>query len=547
MRTKALVAAAALLLAAGMSACSKDIMEHNPSGLTSQTVFTTPSGFESLVNAAYSYQRWWYGKEEAINMTETGTDLFTSGAGDTHPSLTTYQSLEGSETAVTQLWGNFYSAINLVNAGINNIDKAGFSAALHDTRLAELRFLRAFYYWHIVETWGGVHFTLEETTTAVSTANLTPVDTFYAQIERDLDYAVSHLPRTTTDYGRVTKGAARAFQARVFLTHGQYQQAYDAATDVINNYGYKLLTNYADLWRMNNLVNSEIVYAVNYSVNQAYDDALTTFYPQGHSRGGNNAHLMFLMIYDKQPGMVRDITYGRPFNRYMPTKFLLDLFDPSKDARYEGSFETMWLANSTTRPAGMKLGDTAVVALKYAVTPTFRSSKLYRIYDINDEYRADGTPAQRLYYPPISKFMDPTRTDAQQMISGRDCFVIRLAEMYLDAAEAKFRLGDPAGAAQLINVVRTRAAVPGKTADMQITPADVTLDFILDERAREFAGEQIRWFDLKRTGKLLERVKKYNPDAAPWIQAFHTVRPIPQAQLDAVTNKDVFKQNPGYK
>src|SRR5512140_1354974 len=177
MRIKALHAAAAcLLLAAGMSACTDTITEYNPSGLTSRTVFTTPAGFESLVNAAYSYQRWWYGKEEALNMSEMGTDLFTSGAGDTHPSLTTYQNLEGSETAVTQLWGNFYAAINLVNAGINNSDKAGFSPTQHDTRLAELPFLRAFYYWHIVETWGGVHFTLEETAGAISTANKTPVD-----------------------------------------------------------------------------------------------------------------------------------------------------------------------------------------------------------------------------------------------------------------------------------------------------------------------------------------------------------------------------------
>jgi hypothetical protein len=81
---------------------------------------------------------------------------------------------------------------------------------------------------------------------------------------------------------------------------------------------------------------------------------------------------------------------------------------------------------------------------------------------------------------------------------------------------------------------------------MQITPADLSLDFILDERAREFAGEQMRWNDLKRTGKLVERVKKYNLDAAPYIQPFHTVRPIPQAEIDAVTNKEGYKQNPGY-
>ncbi|OIN55542.1 RagB/SusD family nutrient uptake outer membrane protein, partial [Arsenicibacter rosenii] len=93
----------------------------------------------------------------------------------------------------------------------------------------------------------------------------------------------------------------------------------------------------------------------------------------------------------------------------------------------------------------------------------------------------------------------------------------------------------------------TRAAKPGKTAAMQIKADQVTLDFILDERARELAGEQIRWFDLKRTGKLIERIKAYAPDNAVNLQDYHTLRPIPQTQLDAVTNKTDFKQNPGYQ
>jgi hypothetical protein len=82
---------------------------------------------------------------------------------------------------------------------------------------------------------------------------------------------------------------------------------------------------------------------------------------------------------------------------------------------------------------------------------------------------------------------------------------------------------------------------------MQITAADVTLDFILDERAREFGGEQMRWFDLVRTGKLVDRIERLNPDAAQFVEPFHSLRPIPQAQIDALTNKPEFPQNQGYQ
>ena len=129
----------------------------------------------------------------------------------------------------------------------------------------------------------------------------------------------------------------------------------------------------------------------------------------------------------------------------------------------------------------------------------------------------------------------------------RDYYVIRLAEMYLIAAEAEQKIGKLDSAAYYLNVIRTRAAWPGRVANMQVTPGQVTPDFILDERAREFAGEQMRWFDLKRTGKLVDRIKSLNPDAASFVQPFHLMRPIPQSQIDAVSNKAEFTQNPGYQ
>jgi hypothetical protein len=536
-----------LLILAGLivlSSCKKALEENNPSGITAESVYTTPAGFETLVNAAYSYQRWWYGKEEGYSISEMGTDLWASGAGDVTTDLTNYINLQGTNSALTTEWQQLYAAVNLCNAGINRIGGAGLAANVRPVREAELRFLRAFYLWHIVETWGGVHFTLNETQGVITTGNKTPVETFNKQILDDLLFAVANLPATTADYGRVTKPAAQSFLARMYLTQKKYTEARDMALAVINGgYGFTLLPAYADLWKMTNLKNKEVVYAVNYSVNLSQNDLIDPILnPLGHSRGSNSGHMLFAMKYDDQPAMIRDIANGRPFDRYMPTRYLLDLFSDN-DSRYEGSFQTVWYANSTIRPAGMKIGDTAIFATKKVYAPV---GKLYKTYDRNAVYNANGTVKDQLHYVSLIKFADPTRTSINEAQSARDVFVIRFAELYLIAAEAEFNLGNTTAAATYLNVIRSRAAKPGKVAEMQVSAAQITLDLILDERAREFAGEQLRWFDLKRSGKLLERVKAYNPNAAT-IQDFHLVRPIPRTQIDAVTNKDEFKQNPGYQ
>lgn len=547
------VALAAVMLAGLTTACEKQLEEYNPSGLTPDAVYTTPAGFDNLVNAAYSYTRWWYGKEDGISMSEMGTDLWLRGAGDVNPDLTDYTTLQSSSRAVESIWSKLYIGVNVCNAGISRIGESGMSDALKKTREGELRFLRAFYYWHIVESWGGVHFTTAETLGAVKTANRTPVDEFYRQIFEDLNIAVANLPNTptvATEYGRVTKPAAEAFLAKMYLTRGDNQKAAELAQKVISSYGFTLQPRYADLWSMTNLENKEVVWAVNYSRDLTLNDRVdSNLYPDGHSRGGNNGHLVWMMKYDDQPGMTRDVANGRPFNRFMPTKFLLNLFDETKDSRYAASFRTVWLANTavTTGPRPLAVGDTAILATKKVVPTAVRNAKKYRVYDVNDIYNANGTGKNRLQYVCLRKFDDPTRPTIQEEQSARDAYVIRLADVYLMAAEANFKQGKIDDAVKQINAVRERAALPGKVADMRIAAADVNLDFILDERARELAGEQLRWFDLKRTNKLVERVKKNNPEAGASIQDYHQVRPIPQRQLDAVTNKGEFTQNPNYR
>jgi hypothetical protein len=166
----------------------------------------------------------------------------------------------------------------------------------------------------------------------------------------------------------------------------------------------------------------------------------------------------------------------------------------------------------------------------------------------------DNFKGNRMYIQ-LRKFDDLTGSIIRDLAS-RDAFVIRLSEMYLIAAEGYMMSGQSASAVTKLNALRTARAISGKTNTLN--PAEQTqvsskdINVILDERARELCGEQQRWFDLKRTGKLLERVALYNGTAKNYIQSFHLLRPIPRPQLDAITNltsgpdPNGFWQNTGY-
>ena len=121
--------------------------------------------------------------------------------------------------------------------------------------------------------------------------------------------------------------------------------------------------------------------------------------------------------------------------------------------------------------------------------------------------------------------------------------------MYLIVAEAGAKAGK-ADALAYMNILRAQRAKAGKEEAMKVAQSDIEdIDFILDERARELVGEQLRWFDLKRMGSeiFIRRIKSGNPDAGKNVEAYHMLRPFPQTLLDAITNKDEFLQNEGYK
>jgi hypothetical protein len=547
MRTR-IVALGAPVLASFLACVNLD--EDVITGLTPDS-FGTPAVFHQLVNASYEPLRYFWGQERGFTVTEFGTDIFFKGADGGHKYINDYTTqLNPDAQFFREAWDNFYRAINTTNTAINQAPSVPIDSALKAQRVAEARFLRALYYFMLVQMYGPLHLTLEETKIPTTVATRVPVDTIYETILTDLRYAEANLDYVARDYGRVTKGAAQHLLAKVYLTRlrdtnavadeaakrqaGDFANAADYALRVINSGQYALLARFADVFDFNNERHAEVIWSVQFT-----RDPLTTGL-------GNRGHLYFLMEYDVLPGMRRDVANGRPFKRFRPTTFLLNLYDRTEDSRYDAQFTRVWYANNvTTIPKDgsgapkFQLGDTAIYVSTTDADTVLAKTRPYRVY--TPKTYADNV------FPSLNKFHDANRLSINEERGSRDFLLFRLAETRLIAAEALLRDGRPADGLEHINAVRRRAAIPGQEAAMDLTLGQLTLDEILNERARELAGEMLRWFDLVRTHKLVERVQAHNweePVGATSIKWFHVLRPIPQTQIDRTSTP--FPQNPGY-
>jgi len=512
---------------------------------------STAKGLNDGVNAAYSTMRVWYGTERGNNFTTFGTDIFTNGADGSWKFMNTYTNQFDSQNGhVRELWDNLYEGINTCNAVIDrSLTVKGISEELVLQRVSEAKFIRAHHYFILVQLFGGVDLQLAETSAPTKVVTRASVATIYAAIIQDLQEAIPNLESKAKsgDYGRATRPAAEHLLGRVYITKGtsEASEAADFANaepllqSVITNYGFKLLPDFGDVHAFGNEINNEVIWSTQYTYNPLTNG------------GGNNSHVFFLMEYDVQPGMQRDIENGRPFKRFKPTEYTLNTIfaDRVNDSRYKKSFVDFFLSNKpgtyNTSFDKSKVtvtyaqGDTTIWLPGYNLSAAERAKYPYQVL----------TPelyTERLF-PALKKQKDPGRADRTQFAGGRDYIAMRLADTYLLLAEAQFKQGKITLATANINTVRERAAFPGKEAEMDISESMLTFEFITEERARELIGEQTRWLDLKRWGILVERVKAFNPQGAPNIQDFHVLRPIPQNQIDrAEGGASGFPQNPGY-
>ncbi len=541
---------AVLILIIGTQSCTDLLTEKVISNIGNDYI-NSPKGLNDAVNAAYSTNRSWYGTERGMNLSIFGTDSYTNGADGSWKFMNTYTTdFDTRNGSISELWNDFYLGINTCNAIIErSVKVTGLSDAIKKQRVAEAKFIRAHHYFIMTQLFGGVDLRLTETVAPTKDVKRSTVAAQYAQIIKDLSEAIPDLEAKakSADYGRATRPAAEHLLGKVFLTKAtstakagdDYAKAIANLKSVIANYGITLLPNFADIHKQGNEMNNEVIWSIQYT-----RDPLT-------NAGGNNAHVLFGMEYDVLPGMQRDTENGRPFKRYMPTKYTLDVVfnNRDNDSRYKKSFKDTYYSNKpgtyntsfdlTKKTVTYATGDTAIYLPGFEMSVDERAKKKYQVL-VPSRYD------ERIFLA-INKHFDGGRIDRTQFEGGRDFIAFRLADTYLMLAEAQYFSNLKADAVATYNVIRRRAAWPGKEANMLITEGDLTIDFVMDERERELLGEQYRWLDLARWGNLLDRVKKFNPQAAPFIKSHHVLRPIPQLQIDRVTgNAASFPQNPGY-
>lgn len=526
------------------------------SGVTAETHYSVPEGFEDAVNASYAFLRSFYGSETGGEMTVMGTDIIQNGGHGGAHYMNNYDAEMNSESGeFSTVWSEFYQAINTTNAAVARAaDIEGMSEEEKNSRIGEVRFLRAHYYFILVQYFGPVHLTLEETVGVETEAERMSEDVIYAAIVDDLEFAINNLPNTQSEFGRVTKPAAEHMLSLVLLTRGyqdfaeadDFSRAATLADNVINNYGHVLLDDFADVFDHDNEQHAEVIWSVQYT-----QDPLL-------NGDGNQSHLHYRPWYEVfSDGVDRALEpgYGRPWIRFRPTQFGMENYRPlDVDSRYNKSFQDVWYYNNAAgTPEGAAVGDTAIWVTDQFLTQPDVAEVQNRLPGVNlMTWNADNEGDEWFWdinlFPNLKKVDDFKRPSINEPAGSRDYIVYRLAETYLIAAEALLQDGRPGEAVEYVNAVRRRAAWPGMEDQMEVTAGDLNIDFILDERGREFYGEQKRWFDLKRTGKLVERVKLYNKGfsstASDNIQDHHMLRPIPASQRELSTAE--YPQNPGY-
>jgi starch-binding outer membrane protein, SusD/RagB family len=537
-----------------LAGCSKNVLEENPPNILSgPTILKNYNGFEAALNGLYNLARYARWQSEKIENAINGVDNMCSNyrRSDIFWNWTT--SNNPSSVDLLQTWQWLYEIVNASNTIIFYSDKSTDWSGGSDTPennklriLAEARAVRAWAYRRLAYSWGDVPLTLSLEQTIKTDWERTPVAEVRKQIIKDYLWAQQYIPTEASMQGRMTKGACQTLLAEMYLTVGKPDSALYWCNQVISNTAYKLTTArygvkasdltgspFGDMFKEGNQNreqgNKEALWVFQFQLFNAIDG-------QGNQMSrSETGNFNKITVGGKTPIQYTVERGGRGKAYFGPTKWLVDSYELKKDDRAQNYILRTSFRLQTQ--AENNIGYTGTGSLPADVLPTgYKYGDTIWCHWTNDITASNNNIAD---FPYSRKSEGTSTSDVQADYSWADQIYIRLADTYLLKAEAQFKLGDSPGAAITINVIRARSkATP-------ITAAQVTLNYILDERSRELFLEEERRMTLLRTHTWFTRTQLYNHYGGERITRRDTLFPIPQDVIDANLTKP-FPQNPGF-
>lgn len=528
-------------------ACQKSFLDEKlQSNYTPQNTLRDSLGFEANIAGIQYRIRAQYTSDDdqgLLGAMYLGTDMVING--QTTSAMFPYvnnETMNSSDFAASVYWRWAYTALNNINILINasqDPSVTGVSAANKAYTGSEAKFYRAYAYNFLVTLWGPVPLITQPVQSPKTDFTRAPVDSINAQIVKDLTDAIAVLPpaNKVRKDGRPSIGMCQELLAEVYLRMGKPDLAQAQCQNIINSGAYSLIKArygvkatspgdyYSDMFQTGNQRysqgNKEAIWTIEEDLNT----------PGGSTSSPSNASTdqhrrMWVPYYAGITNMIIcDSLGGRGIGRFRLSNWILyGLYDQYDMRNSPYNIRRVIRYNDATKP-------------NYGQQLTYQNGDT--VWHIN---------------PYITKWNNFNPADINGYGSYKDLPMMRLGETYLLLAEAQFKQGDLAGAAASINILRQRA-YPDYPLHGQVQPSDISLDFILDERARELVGEENRRMTLLRTGTLVERVQNYlnmyNTVAGQQVTGLSNVAqrngllPIPQSAID-LNKGAVLVQNTGY-
>ena len=492
-----------VLLTISLFSCKKwvDYNPHDDFRVTELDYLKTESDYRTLAVSVYTPLQW---LNQIVQVGDIASDNSVAG-GENASDVLSFQQMDdftvtSDNGTLTDLWQAAYEGVNRANYMLQykeqnpagqKVDFAG-----KDALYGEVYFNRAYFYFTLVKVFGDVPFFVDRRLGVSDSRKLqrTPKAEVYQQIEKDLLAAAAALPPTQAQKGRITKWAAQAMLAKVYLYQNKFTDAAPLLDGIITNGGFSLVTNFGNMFLQAGENGPESVFEIQYSNSSPY------YNWGGVTRGQGN-------LFVQQSG-VRGISgtasmpYSAGWSTGLPTADLANAYQAGDQRKAATIFDVE--AYKVNNPA---------LNVSYQVAP-YKNTGFY-----NQKYlpRKGETSGQiELNY------LNNYRT-------------IRYAEVLLMAAEAWNRSSTPddGKARGYLNQVRQRAF-----ADMLhniATSGPALTQDIWKERRLELGMEGDRYFDLVRTGQAAAKMPKF-------VVGKNEVFPIP---LQEVTISGI-KQNPGF-